>query len=161
MLALPSILDLPEDLLDLQNVTFVRPSADNGLVTLLHQEDSDESLAGQVMVSRRLDLEKDTAVPVHVHQNTEKMYIGCYVLGAGIRIVVWKEGKPQIYRLDALSDQVIIPRGCPHAVLNKRGEGTRCLVITTPPPPLNAKPDIDWEPAIETLLRNEHLKQPA
>lgn len=149
MSQLPRILD-HLDRWGSQEVTFVRPTAGNGL-TILNTIATTDSPASCVMSIRKLTVSRSTAIPFHVHPKREKIYI--YLSKDSYTSVLVKiEGAMQTFALHHPLDHLVIPPGCPHAIVHAAVSDGEILVITSS----NDPDDIAWEDGIEELLKNEH-----
>ena len=121
-----------------------------------HTTDNDDSPGNKVMAVRGLRLIPGTAIPSHVHHNKEKLYI--FGRKGFVVVYIWQGDTVQEFTLRNNGDTVVVPPGRVHALYApKRTDSTdenKILVVTSS----QDTADIEWEPDLEELLKNEHLK---
>ncbi len=141
-------------------VRYVKPKVDNGLV-LLHEDVTEDSPASSVLSIRRLELQEYQAVPFHVHERKEKLYFyeGDPQGNGSVDVLTYEGDEFKTYYLRSRSTRLVIPPATPHAVICwGAGHGFKTCGILVVASSKDTG-DIIWQPGIEELLKNEHLKK--
>jgi len=144
----PSILDLLTQA-EKEKISFVCPTIGSG-VTEQCTSDSASSPAAKDGSIRNLRLGANQAVPFH-RANKEKLYV---YRGVGrVDVFIFKDGNMHRHWLENKGDILVIPKGCPHAILTN----ILPVEITVIMYPKNPTVVTEWEPTTEELISNEHL----
>ncbi len=149
---LPSIIDqLPKQIRQrIKEFKFVQPAVGEGIKKIF-TDDTPTSPKSEVFAIRELTLGTEDIIPFHAHSGKEKMYI-CQSRECRIQIIILQHGEFTFYELKRKDDTVIIPPGCPHAVICDSFGTSEIRVITTS----QDASDIIWEEATDQLITNKH-----
>lgn len=128
---------------------FIKPSVGKEL-TVLHEADDQFSLKPVKMAFRRMTLSPGQVVPFHEHEEKEKTYIALGDTGF-MQVLILTSSGMQRFALTADRQHLIIPAGCPHAIIYSGVQPCSYLVITS----TNDPADIRWEDAAEELILNQ------
>lgn len=145
----PSILGCLDELQQAK-VCFVRPTVGHGIKERYTSSDYN-SPATKVMAVWSLELGSHHTIPFHCYRNKEEIYI----FGGGGHVDVFISMGANIaykFTLTTKGDTLIIPPGRSHAVYYAGILPVEILVISS-----SQDPEIEWEPGIDELLKNEHL----
>ncbi len=137
-------------------VTYVQPQRGPMLVDL-HTNPTADSPAAKVLAMRLLLLSSGQAIPFHVHHRKEKIYIlvGNPQQSGSLEVIMYEKDELKNYFLTKIGESLVIPPGTPHAIVCRGGRPfCQVSVITSS----QDATDIQWEPGVEILLENEHLK---
>lgn len=145
-MSLPSVLDLLTTG-EKKKAHFMKPR-----VKTLCGDDSFESPAAEVLAVRQFTLKQNDVVPVHMHQEKEKLYYFYGPRTLGVTIIFDNNAEGFIMRP---GNVLVIPAGCPHYVsyFPRKPATCKVLVIVSSQ---NAK-DIAWQDDTDELVKNTHL----
>ncbi|MEO6077899.1 MAG: hypothetical protein ABIP54_03885 [Candidatus Andersenbacteria bacterium] len=147
---LPKILDALGG--DASYIKLIRPALGQDLIAL-NETDSETSLAPRSMTLRKLQLQRDTAVPFHCHVQREKTYLCTQSSSTTVLILV--DGEVKKFLLQEPWDRVTIPSKYPHAIVHRSVRPGEILIISSSHDP----DDVQWEEGLDELLTNKHQQK--
>jgi hypothetical protein len=149
MAKIPSIIDfLSEN--QKNSVRFIKPNTTDGSLIGIHPET-------KIIQVRKIRLDDGRAIPFHVHKQKEKLYI--LLTDTNVTFFLYENNVCKKVTLNDIGESLSVQPMVPHAIFfgenENRFENTAALKVIISS---QDNQDIEWEPNLEILLENRHLK---